>query len=226
MQFEQIMTALKKLVDKRAIAAREKTGIKTDNYLGVSLIKLKNLSKKIKKDHQLAIQLRNSGIYDAILLSFMVDEPKKVSKHEAKNIIKKIDHWILADNFCLYILLNASYVFELVDEWIDSSKEMTKRSAYFLVRQLAGNNKKLDDNYFEEFLERIEREISYSKNWVKEAMLNSIIIIGSRNENLREKAMATAEKIGKIKINYGSKLYSSPEPLKLLQNKNFVTKGT
>ena len=143
---------------------------------------LKNLSKKIKKNLPLAAKLRNSGMHDAILLSLMIDEPEKVTKHEAKNIIKQIDFRDLSDNFCSYILMNTSYILELVDEWIDSSKEMTKRCAYFLVQLLAKNNKELNDNYFAEFLESIEREISYSKKWVKEAMLSSIISIGNRNK--------------------------------------------
>lgn len=224
MKFEQIMTNLKKLEDKRATSAWKKRGMKTDNYLGVDLSKMKVLSKKIKKNHQLAVQLRNSGIRDAILLSFMVDEPKKVTKYEARNILKQVNFRDLSDNFSSYILLNTPYALELVDEWSDSSKEMTKRCAYILVHHLARNNAKLQDDYFEEFLERIEKEISYSKNWVKEAMLNSIISIGSRSDNLKMKAITVAEKIGKVKINYEVTSCIAPDPLKLLQKKKFAAK--
>ena len=185
---------------------------------------MKNFAKKIRKNHELAEQLRKSGIHDALLLSFMVDEPKKISKHEVKKIIKLIDFWDLSDNFCSYILVNTPYVFELIDEWKDSSKEMTKRCAYISVHELAKNNKKLDDDYFVEFLERIEKEISYSKNWVKEAMLYALTSIGSRSESLRTKAIDIANKIGKIEIDYGETSCIAPDPLKHLTKEKIRSK--
>lgn len=216
MQYEQVKAELQKLGDKRAVAVWQKMGMDTANYWGVGLTNLKNFSKKIKKNHQLAEQLRKSGIRDALLLSFMIDEPQKISKLQAKNILKLIDFWDSADNFCSYILVNTPYVFELIDEWKDSSKEMTKRCAYISVSELAKNGKKIEENYFIEFLVRIEKEIGYSKNWVREAMLYALINIGSRSDSLRTKAIDVAGKIGRIEIDYGETSCKAPDPIKHL----------
>jgi 3-methyladenine DNA glycosylase AlkD len=217
MHVEQVITELQKFGNKRTVTSFKKMGIKTDNYLGVDIIKIKTLAMRIRKNHELAEHLRMSGIRDALLLSFMIEDPQKISKHEVKNIVKQIDYWDLTDNFCTYVLMNTTYVNELIDEWKDSSREMTKRCAYFLVHELANKkNAKLEEDYFEEFLERIEREIGYSKNWVKEAMLLALISIGSRNESLRSKAVDVANRIGRIDIHSKKELQAPPDPLKYL----------
>ena len=216
MQYEQVKAELQKLGDKRAVAVWQKMGMDTVNYWGVGLTNLKNFSKKIKKNHQLAEQLRKSGIHDALLLSFMIDEPQKISKLQAKNILKLINFRDSADNFCSCILVNTPYVFELIDEWKDSSKEMTKRCAYISVSELAKNSKKIEENYFIEFLVRIEKEIGYSKNWVREAMLYALINIGNRSNSLRVKAIDVAGKIGRVEIDYGETSCKAPDPIKHL----------
>jgi hypothetical protein len=120
--------------------------------------------------------------------------------------------------------MNTAYVDELIDEWKDSSREMTKRCAYYLVHELAKNDTRLDEEYYEEFLQRIEKEISYSKTWVKEAMLLALISIGDKNDNLRTKAIEVAGRIGKIDIHTQNELHPAPDPLKYLLNKKITSK--
>lgn len=204
MQPGEILAELKKLSNPKSIAALKKTGIGTENYWGVGLDKMRLLSRKIKKNHDLASQLRKSGVHDALLFSFIIDNPKKITKQEIKEIIKEIHHNDLLDNFCLYILVNTPYVIELIDEWKDSSKEMTKRCAYILVKYGARSNMKLADQFFEEFLLRIEREISFSKKGVKEAMLDLMVCIGNRNKYLKSKTTEVALKILETEIDDGT----------------------
>ncbi len=202
MEFERIILELQKNGNKRAVSTRKKIGMNTDKYLGVELKKITDLAKKIGKNHKLAEQLRKSELRDALLLSFFVDEPKKVSLNDAKNLLKLIDYPDLSDPFCSNIIINAPYIFDLIDEWKDSSKEMTKRCAYMGVCELAKNNHKVGDDYFLEFLSRIEREIGYSKNWVKDSMVCALNSIGERNEFLRNKTASVIKNIGKVKIEF------------------------
>lgn len=92
------------------------------------------------------------------------------------------------------------------------------------VYELAKNNRKLEDDYFWEFMARIEREIGFSKNWVKDAMLYALISMANRNDNLKNKAAAVIKNIGKIKVEYPKGAAVTPAPLKEfmagLQSKN------
>jgi 3-methyladenine DNA glycosylase AlkD len=202
MQFDEVLAVLKKYGDKRAVSNRHKLGLKTENYLGVNPDKIISIAKKTGKNHKLAEQLRKTGIRDAILLSFFVDEPRKISEPETKNIIRMIDSPDLSDPFSANIVANSPYALDLIDEWKDSSKEMVKRCAYMSVRELAGNNHKLEDNYFLEFLTRIERELGYSKPWVKDSMIHALNGIGNRNDLLKNKTAGVIAGLGKIKIDY------------------------
>ncbi|PKL83116.1 MAG: hypothetical protein CVV24_06670 [Ignavibacteriae bacterium HGW-Ignavibacteriae-3] len=224
MHAEELIDELRNHGDKRAVSIRQKQGFNTENYLGVDVKKIAAIAKKVKKNHKLADQLRKSGIHDAILLSFFIDEPKKISVQEAKNIIRQIDFPELTDSFCAHILINSPHIYDLIDEWKDSSREMIKRSAYMGVHELARNNRKLEDDYFWEFMDRIEKEIGFSKNWIKDAMAHALISIANRTEKLKNKAAAVVKNIGKIKIEYPKGSRVAPAPLKEfisgLQSKN------
>ncbi|MFA7228002.1 MAG: DNA alkylation repair protein [Melioribacteraceae bacterium] len=201
MQFEQVIAELRKHGDKRAVAARHKLGLKTDNYLGVELNKILSIAGKIGKNHKIAEQLRKTGIRDAALLSFFVDDPKKISVAEANIIVRSLDYPDMSDAFSK-VVINTPHIFDLVDEWKDSSKEMIKRAAYMSVHGLAGNNHKIEDDYFLEFLSRIEREFGYSKNWVKDSMIHALNSISMRNGSLKNRAACVIKNIGKFKVEY------------------------
>ncbi len=96
---QEVIEQLKEMGNPRAIKIWARMDMDTSNYLGVGLTKLKNLGKKIKKNHPLSVELWNSGIRDAMLLSFFLADPKEFTPEIINKYIKRIDFWDMSDNF-------------------------------------------------------------------------------------------------------------------------------
>ena len=55
--------------------------------LGVKVEHLKKIQKRIKKDYQLALDLYDTGIYDAMYLAGLIADDRRMSK-------KDLQHWL------------------------------------------------------------------------------------------------------------------------------------
>lgn len=222
MNVDQIIEKLKNLADPRARAVWKNIGLPPDQYLGVNLTKLKALAKEIRRNHDLALKLWDSGIHDARLLATMIEEPKKVSRNQLKRQVDDLDFWDLVDKFGSLVVAKSKYLNDCAEMWQNHDDEMVKRCAYILIGEQA--KKKPDvgtypDRYFTGVLDIIEETIHDEMNWVKEGMLNAMIAIGSRNADLNEYVIALAERIGEVYIDYGDTACQTPDPLKILQSK-------
>ena len=62
------------------------------------------------------------------------------------------------------------------------------------------------------------------KNRVKDAMNNALIAIGMRNDELKQRALAAASKIGKVKVNNGDSPFDTPDAIdSIKETKNGTT---
>src|SRR5437868_14761030 len=89
---------------------------------GVSIEQLKKIQKRIKKDYQLALDLYDSGVYDAMYLAGLIADETKMSK-------KDLNHWLnnaSANMICNYtvpwVASESHHGRELATEWIESKK--------------------------------------------------------------------------------------------------------
>src|SRR5260370_18197958 len=65
-------------------------GIK-EPIFGVKIEHLKKIQKRIKKDYQLALDLYDTGIYDAVYLAGLIADDLKMTKHD-------LQHWVENSN--------------------------------------------------------------------------------------------------------------------------------
>ena len=69
MKVEDAIKQLKSMESPESVKGMARYGISPKNNLGVSIYKLRPLAKKIGKNHDLALNLWQSGIHDARLLA-------------------------------------------------------------------------------------------------------------------------------------------------------------
>lgn len=210
-QIDIILKDLKALGDPRAVAIWKRVGMDTDKYFGVGFTKLKAYAKKYKKNHDLALELWNSGYHDARLLATLLEEPKKANEEQIEKWVADCDFWDLNNKLCSEIVVNTPYAQKKLVTWLKSKKEMIRRAGYMTLVGLAKEDDTLPDSFFESFLTKIEKEIAGETNWVREAMNYTIIAIGGRNKSLGKLALKTAEKIGKVEIDYGESSCQAPD---------------
>lgn len=109
-----------------------------DKVLGVGLMKLRALSKTIKKDHDRALQLWQSGIHEAKLLATLTEELSKVSEEQMDKQVAEIKTLAVADYFTKNIVAKSPYLLQKANSWVFMDKPlMVRHIGYACVCQLA-----------------------------------------------------------------------------------------
>ncbi|KAF0204295.1 MAG: hypothetical protein FD167_5633, partial [bacterium] len=96
-------------------------------------------------------------------------------------------------------------------KWVSSDSEWIGCAGWGLLARLATPENNLGDEFFEKYLQIIEKDIHKQKNFVKGVMNTALIAIGVINSSLEEKALAIAAKIGKVDVDHGETGCKTPD---------------
>jgi len=196
MTFEDIISKLKTLADPDKVALKEqKFGVIADNALGVYLQDLKVLAKEIPKDDQLAIQLFDSGIYEARLLCSKLFDPKNLTETLSEQWVSTFDNWEICDSFSMGIFAKSRFAVPKSIEWTTRTKEYEKRAGFATIAAYCMADKKAANEVFEQFLPIIIRESTDERIHVKKAVNWALRNIGKRNRDLTKSAINCAKQI-------------------------------
>ncbi|MFD2673499.1 DNA alkylation repair protein [Marinicrinis sediminis] len=221
MQTAEVLEQIREISDPRARVIWERMGMPTERYLGAGLTKLKHLSRKVGRNHELALSLWDTEIHDARLLAAMIEEPKKVTKEQIEQQADDGQGFLffdLSDKYCTELIAKTTYVPDFIQAWTDHPHEYLERSTYILLNEWAKRKKPVEDTFFLPYLDKIEAEIQHEKNWVKEGMIYALMGIGSRNPQLNARAIEVCEQVGPLMVNYGDTSCVTPDPLKVLKS--------
>lgn len=218
MVYDEVIALLGEHRNQRGMANWQKVGSELKSF-GVGLTVLRKLAKKVGRDHDLALELWGSDVYDAKVLGALVDEPKKMTRQQAERQIEDTAIGMLAHVYCSCdaTLAKAPFARELAVDWMDSEDDLRRRCGYLLLYELGKKKgKTLDDAFFETYLVRIQKRIHGEENWVRDAMNASLLSIGKRNAQLHEKTLAAAKAIGPVQVHYGDNSCQPPDIVKHL----------
>src|SRR5690606_25699907 len=123
MTFEEIMKKLEELGSEQTKQIYKNHGAK-EPYFGVKIGDLKKLVKFVKKDHELALSLYNSGNHDAMYLAGLSVNPKLISKETLQNWVKKAYWYMPAEYTVAQVAAESPYALELAREWMKADEEM------------------------------------------------------------------------------------------------------
>jgi len=174
---------------------------------GLGLTVLRNLAKKVGRDHKFSKELWESDIYDVKVISLLIDDPKQITREQAETQVDNLRQGHLAHVFssCNAALAKTSFVVPLLMDWINSDSTIRKRCGYGLLYEVSKFTKKsAPNNAF--FLDRIEQILNSFKdenNIIKGAMGGALMGIGKRNVELNSAALKVAHTMGPIDVNSG-----------------------
>src|SRR5262249_28579329 len=97
-------------------------GVK-EPFFGVKIEDLKKIQKRIKKDYQLALDLYNTGIYDAMYLAGLIADDPTMTKKDLQEWIEKANCAMLSEYTVPWVAAESKHGRELALEWIESGKE-------------------------------------------------------------------------------------------------------
>lgn len=173
-------------------------GIVGEKRLGISMPDLRKMAKEIGKDHQLALQLWETGIQDARILAALIDRPEAVSEQQMEAWVKDLDSWDVCDQLCMNLLEKVPLARGKIKEWSQREEPFVKRAAFALIACLAWHDKAAPDEEFIGFLPIIHSGADDERNYVKKAVNWALRNIGKRNARLNKAAIQAAKEIREL----------------------------
>jgi 3-methyladenine DNA glycosylase AlkD len=198
MQYKEIMAELKKLSNSKAVAGMARAGINPESAYGISIPSLRKIAKDVGKNHDLAMQLWETGIHEARILATMTDDPKQVTEAQIENWTRDFNSWDVCDQCCNNLFRKTNFAHAKAVELSSAEEEFVKRTGFVLMACLSVHDKKTDDGIFVNYLPIIRREASDERNFVKKAVNWALRQIGKRNITLNKEAIKTAEEISQM----------------------------
>jgi 3-methyladenine DNA glycosylase AlkD len=194
----EIIAELRKHGSKRNLEGMARFGINVEKAFGMNSTAIKSIAKKIGTNHELALELWDSGYHEARHVAAMIDDPEKVTNAQMNKWVKDFKSWDLCDGTCLYLFRNTKYAYDKIYEWAERKEEFVRRAAFSLIAYLSVHDKRKDDKEFLKFFPLIVKYSVDERNFVKKAVNWALRQIGKRSLFLNEEAIKIAEKIREI----------------------------
>ena len=215
MNLNDLLEQLEKLgtAQNRKVYSRHGIG---EKMYGVSFANLKKLAKSIKNDNTIAEELWQTGNHDARVLATLCSNPKTITETTVDHWVDDLDNYVITDSFS-GLVSKTPFLQQKMEEWVTSDDEWKATAGWNLMAHLAMNAKDLPDDYFEKYLDIIEKDIHESKNRVRYSMNSALIAIGIRNGDLKEQATARAKRIGTVHVDHGETGCKTPDAVPYME---------
>lgn len=212
MTAKDVMAELKRLGDAQTKKTYLRHGAKEPFY-GVKIGDMKVIQKKIKKDHQLALELYDTGVSDAMYFAALISEPEKMTKADLKKWVKGAYWYMISSYPVAWVAAESRFGRELAMEWIDSDSEMIAIAGWCTYSSLVAvkPDEELDLAEIEKLLNRVKREIGSAPNRVRYCMNGFVIAVGCFVADLTAKAKAIGKSLGVVEVDMGDTSCKVPD---------------
>ena len=182
--------------DPKDLKGMERYGINTSHTLGViSTPDMMEFARQLGKDHDLALQLWETGFREARILAFMIDDLEQVTSEQMDNWVRTFDSWDICDGTCLHLFSKSSLAVDKAIEWTSYNEEYIKRAGFVMMACLSVGKRKVTDDQLAAFLPIIEQAAIDERNFVKKAVNWALRQVGKRNSYLNKLAIETGQRI-------------------------------
>ena len=196
MNYQEVISELQQLANPDKVAFKKaKFGVVADNSLGIYQKDLKELAKKIGTDSTLAVQLFDSGIYEARILCSKIFDPKELTNDLLERWVVTFENWEICDSFCMGLFAKSKFAVPKILEWSERETEFEKRAAFAILAAYCMADKKADNSVFIDFIPVIIRASNDDRLYVRKAVNWALRNIGKRNIDLHKEVLVTAKKI-------------------------------
>jgi 3-methyladenine DNA glycosylase AlkD len=197
--------------------------------LGVSIEQLKKIQKRIKKDYQLALELYETGIYDARYLAGLIADDAQMTKKDLQRWIETANCGSLCEYTVAWVAAESQHGWEMAMKWIESGKDRIAAAGWATLTSLVAitDDADLDLAALKRLLKRVEKTIHEQSDGVRYAMNGFVIAMGTYVQSLSDLALQTGEKIGRVTVDMGNtacKVPYAPEYIRKAKKRGTVGK--
>jgi len=177
------------------IAGMARFGIvSSQRVLGVSVGDTRAVAKTIGRDHALALQLWEAGVYEGRMLAGFLADPKQVTPELMDRWAADFDNWAICDTMCFHLFDRTPHALAKVREWAVREEEFVRRAAFALLASIACHDRKLPDQALLDLLPLIEAADD-NRNFVRKGVSWALRSIGGRRAALHAPCLALAERL-------------------------------
>jgi 3-methyladenine DNA glycosylase AlkD len=186
---------------------------------GVKVEELKKIQKRIKKDYQLALDLFDTGVSDAMYLAGLIADDAAMTKKDLQHWAEKAHFPLMSECTVAWVAAESKHGREMALKWIDSKKESIASSGWSTLSSLVGitPDEKLDIGELKQLLERVSKTIHQQPNRVRYVMNGFVIAVGCYIKALKDAATKTAKQIGKVSVDMNGTACKVPDAVEYIQ---------
>lgn len=191
----------------------------TGNMFGVKVADMKVIAKTIKGDQELALELFDTGNYDAMYLAGIVADGKQMTKKQLQSWAAGSGWQMVAEYTVPWVASESKHNRALASRWIDSKKENIASTGWCTWSGIVAitADDELDLAEIRKLLKRVEKEIDNAPNRVRYTMNGFVIAVGAYVAPLIKQATATAKKLGKVSVDMGGTACKVPLALDMIE---------
>lgn len=192
---EAVVADLRRRGTRKVRDGMARFAIPSDRAFGVSVGTLRQIAKRLGRNHALAQALWATGWYEARILATLVDDPARVTAAQMDRWCRAFDNWAICDTACFHLFDRTPHAWQKPAAWARRREEFIRRAAFALLWSLSMHDKQAEDQAFMRGLELIERGADDDRNFVKKSVNMALRAIGKRNRTLNGAAIATARRL-------------------------------
>ncbi|MCI0363162.1 MAG: DNA alkylation repair protein [Phycisphaerales bacterium] len=187
-------------------------GIEEPIY-GVKIEDLKKIQKRVKKNYQLALDLYDTGVYDAKYLAGLIADETKMTKKDLQRWLDKAGNAMLCEFTVPWVAAESNHGWELALEWIESKKEHVAAAGWCTISSLLAikEDSELDLAHIKKLLQRVQKTIHDQPNRVRQVMNAFIIAVGGSVKSLTADAIAAAKAVGTVTVDMHGTACKTPD---------------
>jgi 3-methyladenine DNA glycosylase AlkD len=204
MSSDEVMAYLEEHGSQTAKNTLVKHGAR-EPFFGTRIGDMKPLVKKIKRDHELALALYNTGNSDAMYFAGLIADENRITKEQLQAWVERAYWYMLSECTVAWVAAESPFGFELAREWMQSDREQIACAGWATFNSLLSirDNSEFDRAEIERMLDQVEKTIHDEQNRVRYVMNQFVISVGAAMPELTDRAKAIGERIGTVRVDMG-----------------------
>jgi 3-methyladenine DNA glycosylase AlkD len=228
MTAKDILAEIKPLGSESYKRVMRNHGVK-EPFFGVKISDLQKIVRRIKRDYQLALDLYDTGNYDAMYLAGLIADDARMTKADLRRWVAGAYCSGLCGATVPWVAAGSAHGWELGLEWIDSQATLVAAAGWATLASLVSikDDSQLDLTTLKQLVQRVEKTIREAPDLARYQMNGFVIAVGCSVQPLTDTVLQTAERIGPVTVDMGNtscKVPFAPDSIRKVQKRGTIGK--
>ena len=229
------MTAKAILAEMKPLGRESYKRMLMNNYgvkepcFGVAISDLKKIQKRIRMDYRLALDLYDTGNYDAMYLAGLIADDARMNRRDLQRWAERAYAGSLPGATVPWVAAGSPHGRAMALKWIESAKSHIAEAGWATLSCLVAvkDDAELDLPGLKRLLQRVQTTIHESVDAVRYQMNAFVIAVGGHVKPLTAFALQVGEKIGPVTANVGNnqcQVPFAPDYIRKVQQRGAIGK--